>query len=105
MLKTPSLLCLLLIAAPAAALAQAQSGGGLTAPEIKSSKPAPRTADGHPDLSGFWKGTRQTKPVGNIGKDLPGRHRRKAREARFGHTLRRGLIQNEKTAARKARFI
>jgi hypothetical protein len=38
-----------------------------TAPE-----PAPRTADGHPDLSGFWKGSRATTPVGNIGKDLPG---------------------------------
>jgi len=46
--------------------------GGLTAPDLKSSKPAPRTADGHPDLSGYWKGTRDTKPVGNIAKDLPG---------------------------------
>ena len=46
--------------------------GGLTAPDVKSSKPAPRTADGHPDLSGYWKGTRDTKPVGNIAKDLPG---------------------------------
>lgn len=35
-------------------------------------KPAPRTADGHPDLNGYWKGSRQTKPVGNIAKDLPG---------------------------------
>jgi hypothetical protein len=34
--------------------------------------PAPRAADGHPDLSGFWKGSPATKPVGNIGKDLPG---------------------------------
>lgn len=34
--------------------------------------PAPRTADGHPDLSGFWKGSHATTPVGNIGKDLPG---------------------------------
>ncbi len=33
--------------------------------------PTPRTADGHPDLSGFWKGSRATTPVGNIGKDLP----------------------------------
>jgi hypothetical protein len=36
------------------------------------SKPAPRTADGHPDFNGYWKGTRDTKPVGNIAKDLPG---------------------------------
>jgi hypothetical protein len=45
---------------------------GLTAVDVKSNRPTPRTADGHPDLSGFWKGTRDTKPVGNIGKDLPG---------------------------------
>jgi len=32
----------------------------------------PRTADGHPDLNGYWKGTKYTKPVGNIAKDLPG---------------------------------
>src|SRR5207248_9647587 len=44
----------------------------LTAPDFKSSRPTPRTADGHPDLSGYWKGTRETHPVGNIGKDLPG---------------------------------
>jgi len=36
------------------------------------SGPAPRTADGHPDLSGYWRGTRDTVPVGNIAKDLPG---------------------------------
>lgn len=35
------------------------------------SGPAPRAADGHPDLSGFWKGSPATTPVGNIGKDLP----------------------------------
>jgi len=34
--------------------------------------PAPRAADGHPELSGFWKGSPATTPVGNIGKDLPG---------------------------------
>jgi hypothetical protein len=44
----------------------------LTSAEHKGpSQPAPRTADGHPDLTGFWKGSRATKPVGNIGKDLP----------------------------------
>jgi hypothetical protein len=47
--------------------------GGMTAEDNKGpSKPTPRTADGHPDLTGFWKGSRATKPVGNIGKDLPG---------------------------------
>lgn len=45
---------------------------GLTAPDVKSSKPAPKTADGHPDLSGYWRGLRDTTPVGNIAKDLPG---------------------------------
>ena len=47
--------------------------GGLTATAPKGkSNPAPRDAAGHPDFSGFWKGDRATKPVGNIGKDLPG---------------------------------
>lgn len=45
---------------------------GLTVPDFVSRKATPRTADGHPDLSGYWKGTRETKPVGNIAKDLPG---------------------------------
>lgn len=35
-------------------------------------KPTPRMPDGHPDLSGYWKGSSRTRPVGNIGKDLPG---------------------------------
>jgi hypothetical protein len=53
--------------------AQDQIPGSLTASEPTTpSKPTPRTPDGHPDLSGFWKGDRKTKPVGNIGKDLPG---------------------------------
>jgi hypothetical protein len=45
---------------------------GLTAPDVKSDRPTPRMADGHPDLSGYWKGIRGMTPVGNIGKDLPG---------------------------------
>ena len=44
----------------------------MTVPDVKSAKSASRTADGHPDLSGYWKGTRDTKPGGNIAKDLPG---------------------------------
>jgi hypothetical protein len=54
---------------PARAIAQE-----LTAADTRNAKPrpAPRTADGHPDLSGYWKGTRDTIPTGNIGKDLPG---------------------------------
>src|ERR1700733_6730610 len=35
--------------------------------------PAPRLA-GHPDLSGYWipSHAQKDKPVGNLGKDLPG---------------------------------
>jgi hypothetical protein len=45
----------------------------LTAVDNKTAKPkpAPRLG-GHPDFSGYWKGTRDTRPGGNIGKDLPG---------------------------------
>jgi hypothetical protein len=69
--------------APAVTAAQAAARTRLEASELQSegllgddtraSKgPAPRSPDGHPDLSGFWKGSRATKPLGNIGKDLPG---------------------------------
>ena len=34
--------------------------------------PAPKTAQGHPDLSGYWVPSSRDKPVGNIGKDRPG---------------------------------
>jgi hypothetical protein len=33
---------------------------------------APRMGNGHPDLSGYWLPSRTDKPVGNIGKDIPG---------------------------------
>jgi len=33
--------------------------------------PAPRLGE-HPDLSGYWIPSRKDKPVGNLGKDLPG---------------------------------
>jgi hypothetical protein len=60
---------LFLIAALAAAV---PAWSQLTAPDVKTYEPAPRTADGHPDLSGYWVGTKDTKPGGNIAKDLPG---------------------------------
>src|SRR5262247_1256749 len=44
----------------------------LQEPDRKSARPTPRTVSGRPDFSGYWKGTTDTKPVGNIGKDLPG---------------------------------
>ena len=35
--------------------------------------PAPRRADGHPDLTGYWKTIREAgHPAGNLGKDYPG---------------------------------
>ncbi|MGJ3647679.1 hypothetical protein ACLB0R_04290 [Sphingomonas sp. GlSt437] len=35
-------------------------------------RPTPRDAAGHPDLTGFWKPIKDGKPIGNIGRDLPG---------------------------------
>jgi hypothetical protein len=46
---------------------------GLVGPAgAQSARPVPRLADGHPDFNGYWKGMRDTVPVGNIAKDLPG---------------------------------
>ena len=33
---------------------------------------APRMGNGHPDFSGYWVPSKTDRPVGNIGKDLPG---------------------------------
>src|SRR6516162_4934167 len=48
-----------------------QKAGKKAAP-APSTKPAPKTPDGHPDLSGYWKNMPGTTPIGNLGKDLPG---------------------------------
>src|SRR6202041_491438 len=45
---------------------------GMAVLAMAASAPAPKTADGHPDFNGFWKGTKDTVPGGNIAKDLPG---------------------------------
>ena len=66
-----TLLAAVLVTLPA--FAQENPDGDLIGSEpVGPRKPAPRAADGHPDFNGFWKGDRKTKPVGNIGKDLPG---------------------------------
>ncbi len=74
---TPALFSLL---AASALLAQSgnsvpqDSGGGRgrrgSAPTV--SGPAPKSPDGHPDLSGYWRDDGKANPHGNIGKDLPG---------------------------------
>ncbi len=58
--------------APARSAGTSEEENLLFGSEPAASAPTPRTADGRPDLSGYWKGTRATHPVGNIGKDLPG---------------------------------
>ena len=75
-MRTLCLVCLFVVAFPPALVAQGEilpgQAQGLTAPDVKSGRPTPRMADGHPDFSGYWKGIRGMTPVGNIGKDLPG---------------------------------
>src|ERR1700704_1414609 len=43
----------------------------LSRADVKSTKPAPRTPDGHPDFNGDWKSVRGTI-TGNICQNLPG---------------------------------
>ena len=54
---------LALICAPAGAQSSAEKKAAAT-----KSKPAPRTPDGHPDLSGFWRGPL----LRNMDKNVPG---------------------------------
>jgi hypothetical protein len=72
-----------LVAAAIAAMICAQpalgqgSGSAATSKALSTTPyptgPAPRLADGHPDLSGFWKPVKEPgKPGGNMGKDEPG---------------------------------
>jgi hypothetical protein len=67
-----SRLAILAILLLGSSLALAQSAGNRAAEPSGPSKPAPRNPDGHPDFNGYWKGTRDTIPTGNIAKDLPG---------------------------------
>ena len=71
-MKTICLVCLFVVMFTPRIFTPVLRAQGLTAPDVKSNRPTPRTADGHPDLSGYWKGIRGTTPVGNIAKDLPG---------------------------------
>jgi hypothetical protein len=46
-------------------------GGGKQSAVAVPSGPTPRTPDGHPDLTGYWRDDGNAKPHGNIGKHLP----------------------------------
>jgi hypothetical protein len=52
-----------------AAHAQDTQRGSVSPPP---SGATPKNADGHPDLSGFWRDDGNAHPHGNLGKDLPG---------------------------------
>jgi len=54
------------------AFAQEGGGGGRGRRAPVPTGPTPKTADGHPDLTGYWRDDGNAKPHGNIGKDLPG---------------------------------
>ena len=61
-----------LLLAVAAVLVAQERPMQLDDTKVPKGRPAPRMANGKPDFSGYWKGTTQTRPGGNIGKDLPG---------------------------------
>src|SRR5262245_10798843 len=67
-MKSPSRIALVLSIAAAAftlpVVAQQPTNAGRTA----AARPAPRTADGKPDLSGFWRGPL----LRNMDKNVPG---------------------------------
>ena len=44
----------------------------LQVPDRKSTRPTPRTASGKPDLSGYWKGTRETGRAATSARICPG---------------------------------
>ena len=49
-----------------------ESGRGRRGSAPAISGPTPKTPDGHPDLTGYWRDDGKANPHGNIGKDLPG---------------------------------
>src|SRR5262245_59171617 len=60
---------LAVVLSPLSAFCQAGNAGVKTA----NPAPAPRTPDGHPDLTAYWRSNRESKFFWHIGKDLPGR--------------------------------
>jgi len=54
------------------AWAQDGQGGGRGRRGPVPTGPTPKTADGHPDFTGYWRDDGNANPHGNIGKDLPG---------------------------------
>jgi hypothetical protein len=66
--KLPITLCIAVLLSLTAAAQDTRRG---SVPEPPKG-PTPKAADGHPDLTGYWRDDGNAHPHGNIGKDLPG---------------------------------
>ncbi len=67
-----SLFCWCLLLGGSSVAPDSAGGRGRRDSTPTVSGPTPKSPDGHPDLSGYWRDDGKANPHGNIGKDLPG---------------------------------